>query len=290
MKGGTSRSAIRRWFVAVGFVFVLCSASSPAQRVSPDSLCAFFPTHVGDEWQFEWGNYIANPPLHICYMWLRIVSDTVMQNGVKYSLFLKESDKPLYCESSIASGLYRLDSASGNVCRYIDSTHESTVPLWWYAGTRPDTVLGVPTIVVSGGWTGQSLRYGYDFGLVREFVETGWPYRSALLYARINGKEYGTSLHVSDNKTQPGDFQLHQNYPNPFNPSTTIRYGLPSRSHVILTIFNTLGQQVAQLVNGEMKAGFHDVKFDGVGLSSGVYFYRMQAGSHMETKRLLLLR
>jgi len=88
----------------------------------------------------------------------------------------------------------------------------------------------------------------------------------------------------------PRMFALDQNYPNPFNPSTIIHYGLPNHSHVTLTVFNTLGQQVAQLVDGEIDAGYHEVKFDGSGLSSGVYLYRMQAGGHMETKRLLLIR
>ena len=83
---------------------------------------------------------------------------------------------------------------------------------------------------------------------------------------------------------------LSQNYPNPFNPSTTIRYGLPSRSHVTLSIFNTLGQQVATLVEGEMEAGYHEVQFDASGLASGVYLYRLQAGDFVQTKRLLLLK
>ena len=86
------------------------------------------------------------------------------------------------------------------------------------------------------------------------------------------------------------DFFLTQNYPNPFNPSTTIRYGLPTRSHVMLTVLNMLGQQVAVLQNGDQEAGFHGVQFDGRGLSSGVYFYRIQAGDFVATKRLLLLR
>ncbi len=85
-------------------------------------------------------------------------------------------------------------------------------------------------------------------------------------------------------------FRLDQNFPNPFNPSTTIRYGLPHKSAVQLTVFNTLGQQVAQLVNGDMEAGYHEVRFDGSKLASGVYLYRVQAGNFVETRKLLLVR
>jgi len=99
-----------------------------------------------------------------------------------------------------------------------------------------------------------------------------------------------TLVSVAEHNALPGEFRLMQNYPNPFNPSTTIRYGLPNRSHVTLTVFNTLGQQVAHLQNGEQEAGYHEVQFDGKNLSSGVYFYRIQAGDFVATKRLLLLR
>jgi photosystem II stability/assembly factor-like uncharacterized protein len=88
----------------------------------------------------------------------------------------------------------------------------------------------------------------------------------------------------------PPEWQLQQNYPNPFNPSTTIRYGVPMRSHVTLTVYNTLGQQVATLVQGEEEAGYHDVRFDGAGMASGVYFYRIQAGTYAETRKFLLVR
>ncbi len=88
----------------------------------------------------------------------------------------------------------------------------------------------------------------------------------------------------------PAEFTLQQNYPNPFNPSTTIRYGLPSRAHVILSVSNALGQQVALLEDGEQEAGYHEVKFDGTDLASGVYFYRLQAGSYARSMKLLLLR
>ncbi len=88
----------------------------------------------------------------------------------------------------------------------------------------------------------------------------------------------------------PDSFHLEQNYPNPFNPSTRIQYAFPHRSHVALTIYNTLGQQVATLVQGEQEAGVREVKFDASRLSSGVYFYRLTAGTFVQTRKLLLLR
>jgi hypothetical protein len=88
----------------------------------------------------------------------------------------------------------------------------------------------------------------------------------------------------------PQKFLLDQNYPNPFNPVTTIRYGLPYRSEVILAMYDILGRQVSRLVDGEVEAGYHDVRFDGTRLASGIYFYRLSAGDYVETKQLLLLR
>jgi hypothetical protein len=105
----------------------------------------------------------------------------------------------------------------------------------------------------------------------------------------FTGTSSGT-VSVTDGQVIPAEFQLEQNYPNPFNPSTTMRYGLPNRSHVQMAIFNTLGQQVALLVQGEQEAGYHEVRFDASGLSSGVYFYRLHAGDFVQTRKLLLIR
>jgi hypothetical protein len=88
----------------------------------------------------------------------------------------------------------------------------------------------------------------------------------------------------------PASFSLGQNYPNPFNPSTTIRYAIPQGSTVTLTVYNTLGEKVSTLVEGVQEAGYHDVKFDATGLASGVYFYRIQAGDFVQSRKLVLLK
>lgn len=95
---------------------------------------------------------------------------------------------------------------------------------------------------------------------------------------------------VEDSVTglMPQDFALYQNYPNPFNPITTIRYQLPTASHVTLKVYNVLGQEVAVLVNAMQEAGFQVVEWDAEMYPSGVYFYRMQAGSFIQTKKLML--
>jgi hypothetical protein len=102
--------------------------------------------------------------------------------------------------------------------------------------------------------------------------------------------EFQIVVAVRDEHSLPTEYSLAQNYPNPFNPSTTIRYGLPEPSHVSLSVYNTLGQQVAVLQNGEQEAGYHEVTFDASALPSGVFFYRLQAGSYVKTRKLCMMR
>jgi hypothetical protein len=100
-----------------------------------------------------------------------------------------------------------------------------------------------------------------------------------------------TAIAMDDGKGNiPGAFLLAQNYPNPFNPATTIKFELPRASHVALTVYDVLGRQVSVLVNEKKDAGVHEVKFDGSELASGVYFYRIQAGDYVATKKLVLMK
>jgi hypothetical protein len=88
----------------------------------------------------------------------------------------------------------------------------------------------------------------------------------------------------------PGSFSLLQNYPNPFNPNTTIEYSLPKQSHVTLRIYDVLGRELETIVNGIETPGNKKVKFDASRFSSGVYYYRLEAGSFVETKKFVLLK
>jgi hypothetical protein len=87
-----------------------------------------------------------------------------------------------------------------------------------------------------------------------------------------------------------GSYALKQNYPNPFNPSTTISFSLPVRSFVTLKILNVMGREVATLAKEALSAGRYSRTWNAGALSSGIYFYRLQAGAYAETKRLVLLR
>lgn len=130
-------------------------------------------------------------------------------------------------------------------------------------------------------------RLRTDSGVTRD----GW-------YLDDIGVFYYTIPTDVSNITEPlYDFSLEQNYPNPFNPSTKIKYSIPSvalsgveGSLVTLKVFDVLGNEVTTLVNEEKPSGEYEVVFDAAGLSSGIYFYKLQVGSFTETKKLVLIR
>jgi len=86
------------------------------------------------------------------------------------------------------------------------------------------------------------------------------------------------------------DFSLHQNYPNPFNPNTRIKYQIPELSFVTLKVYDVLGNEVATLINEEKPVGSYEIEFDATTLPSGIYFYKLQAGSFVETRKMVLMK
>jgi hypothetical protein len=96
---------------------------------------------------------------------------------------------------------------------------------------------------------------------------------------------------ISDDESQvPTEFSLEQNYPNPFNPSTTLAYSIPKESQVSLKIYDVMGREVVELVNGRQTAGAYTVDFDAASLASGTYFYKLTADDFVSVKKMVLLK
>jgi hypothetical protein len=161
--------------------------------------------------------------------------------------------------------------------------------IYTYRSLYPETSLleGHPVGVRTE--TGKAVTYLYGFHI--------WSLDSASAQGLIDwmmDEIRGGHTGVNDDRPTPSVFST-QNYPNPFNPSTTIAYALPTRAHVTIEILNVLGQAVRKLVDEDVAAGNHLVFWDGTtssghAVSSGVYFYRLIAGTNIATRKMLLLK
>lgn len=107
-------------------------------------------------------------------------------------------------------------------------------------------------------------------------------------YTAVDPNASGVAEVNGDNL--PTTYALKQNYPNPFNPTTTINFDIPTKSFVSIKVYNVLGQMVTSLVNEELDAGRYETNWDGAEAGSGIYFYKIQAGSFVETKKMMLLK
>ncbi len=95
---------------------------------------------------------------------------------------------------------------------------------------------------------------------------------------------------INELAQKPGEFRLYQNYPNPFNPSTTISFTLPKDGFISLKIYNSLGEEVKTIEQNYLARGSHTINFDASNLSSGVYYYRLNAGTYSAVKKMILLK
>ena len=137
-----------------------------------------------------------------------------------------------------------------------------------------------------------TLTYFQSVGLASRFKRSSYwgnsAYDDTLTVKQIGEPIVGV---LNDNEsTLPSKFILHQNYPNPFNPVTTIKYSIPQSEFVNLRIYDMLGREIETLVNEEKPAGEYYVNFDGTNFSSGVYLYKLQTGTYIQAKKLLLLK
>jgi hypothetical protein len=116
---------------------------------------------------------------------------------------------------------------------------------------------------------------------------------SSKLYYRLKQVDFNGSFEYSDIvevEIAPSVFSLSQNYPNPFNPTTTIIYQVPGLSFITLKVYDVLGNEIESLINEEKQAGNYEIEFNATNLPSGIYFYKLQAGNFVETKKMVLMK
>lgn len=126
----------------------------------------------------------------------------------------------------------------------------------------------------------------YKMNFINE--NTGWCYTSTnKLLITHNG---GSVFIEKENEEMPSGYLLYNNYPNPFNPDTKIKFNIPQKEFVKLTVYNITGEIVSTLVNGNLSAGIYKVDFSGKDLSSGTYFYKIESGNFRDVKRMILIK
>ncbi len=285
----------------------------------------YYPLHVGDFWQYQGTEVWPGSPGNPRSKWIaykKVISDTVLADGFKYFV-IKEYILPYkyfplgykYVRVDSTNGIVygmnfepnvgKIDSLFGKFGDYISRCTKVTAltekPFFdVLRKARKIEQVCISSTSYSGAefglGLGEVMRYYTDI-----FV-TPIHYQCDLIYAKINGKEYGTYVSVEDEKTIPAQFSLSQNYPNPFNPETTINFTIPNvetTRRVVFTtlkVYDVLGREVATLVDEYKQAGDYKVTFNARHLErsreiqSGIYFYRLITPLYSITKKMLLIK
>jgi len=250
-------------------------------------------------------------------------TDTVILRGITYDwatdTFWGCSGSDLYTVD-VSTGNTTLVGAFGIAGFMIDLAVDCDGNMYGYNVQNPsnfysiNTATGAATLIGNLGYDalfGQGMSYDYATGVLylsafnnTSFtgqlrtvdVATGmttlvfdWGFEQVAPFA-IDQNCGATSAEEDDFSEIPLQFGLFDNYPNPFNPTTLIKYSIPENGFVKLSVYNLVGEEVSVIVNEMIDAGFYEVTFNAAGLPIGIYFYRIQAGSFVETKKMVLLR
>lgn len=318
-------------FKALTILVLLIAISIPVQSQDMGAeVFKYLPLRTGNFWQFESMEHLprtSGDTTIYAVESIEITGDTLMPNGQSYFIF-DTSQLQFY---NGFPEYVRIDSMQHRVMvydtldRYI-TTEPSEIDsetVWFNLGTEfppgTDTTYSFPDNIeyhifsgiaplgniqdsvrtqiynwYEGGQNTISLAKNIGFSEI-DWGELGFDIFRTLIYARINGQEYGRISGTETKSTIPKKIQLLQNYPNPFNPSTTIQYDLPKAAEVSLRIYNLQGQLITTLFDNTQPAGYHQVLWDGTDqfqkpVASGVYFCRMVTPYYTKTVKMMLVR
>lgn len=190
------------------------------------------------------------------------------------------------------SGLSDLNVSASNIGLYINNNSFTNSSNMWDFVQWGGSSIGRENVAVSAGeWTADTFAPGVADGHSIEYDGMGnsssdWTDQSVPTI----GQENGFITTVGIEKVLPSSYDLAQNYPNPFNPVTTIAYQLPQSGRVSLIIYDLLGAEVATLINSVQSSGIHSVRWNAANVASGIYFYRLRAGSFTQTRKLVVIK
>jgi hypothetical protein len=266
----------------------------------------YFPLNIGDCHTFY--EAFPCPPESVWYrssgpVLQDSIIDTTVVDGKKYyvgsyggMVRVDAMGNVINREGGIEQIYYKLNAAVGDTWSYKINSGGRDYTYTVTMKSRTDTVR------VHAGTFVDCLRIFFDFPGISDLQYTHWlapevglVFRCVgepreLYEANVNGVHYPGVTSVQKEPSVIGDFELYQNYPNPFNPGTTISFSLPKNAFVTLKVYNTLGQEVASLVNGEVVAGRHEVRWDAGNMPSGVYSYQLRAGEFRQMQRMILMK
>ena len=276
----------------------------------------YFPLEVGNYWQYKVKSVFMSDTT-FSYNFTEIISDTIFSASsslyykVRPALTVGLLDTIQYLRfDSLLNSIIEYDSLRGglSILFKLDATDNECWDYFWNQICSGNT----DTLEVFGDYkivkdfyrsSSTSPRWGYnlaeDFGPIIIYDNESWGFLVYsvydLIYAKINGIEYGQLVSVSEEHPElPTAFYLSQNYPNPFNPSTKISWQSPVFGWQTLKVYDVLGNEVATLVNEYRCAGSYEIEFNPVSSvkhpASGIYLYRLQAGDFVETKKMILLK